>query len=107
MVNMESKIAELKSPTKFKVLRAIEESGGLEAVGLSIKLGIVVSHASKLLRTYWMKGLLIKEKRSMSQGGVRFFYTLSKSGKKRLDYFKRLLLVTHPEPMGGISKRTV
>jgi len=84
---------ELKSPTKFKVLRAVNERaksfGGLESRDLATILGISISHASKLLSDYWREGLLIRSKMPMNQGGFRYLYKISDPGKRRLAWFKK------------------
>jgi len=77
----------LKSPTKFKVLKAVNDNDGIESRDLARIMGISISHASKLLRDYWTQGLLIRKKRSMSQGGIRYFFCLSDPGKNRLNFF--------------------
>lgn len=78
---------ELKSPTKFKVLSVIWGKGGIETRELAEKMQIRVPHASKLLRAYWIQGLLKRSPRPMDQGGTRYFYSLSELGKKRLIFF--------------------
>jgi len=78
----------LKSPTKFKVLKAVNDNGGLESRDLAQIMGISIPHASKLLRDYWTQGLLKRQKRPMDQGGIRYFFYLGSPGKNRLEYFK-------------------
>jgi len=47
-----------------------------------------INHAARLLRYYWSQGLLTRDEENLSQGGIRYRYTLSDSGKERLDYLK-------------------
>jgi len=79
-----------RSPLKFEVLKLLSEGGktSAEVAGL---VGKKESHVTRYLRGYWSQGLLKREGESMRHGGVRYVYSLSESGRKRLDFFRSLL----------------
>lgn len=79
--------SEIRSPTKLKVLQIIRGMGRITTYELARRMNIALPHASKLLRTYWIQGLLHRETTSMNQGGIRYYYMLSQSGEKRLNFF--------------------
>lgn len=78
---------EIKFPeTKLKVLQFVEEKGRMKARELAEVMEIGVIHASKLLRDYYLRGLLKREKEKMRQGGRRYSYSLSGAGEKKLKF---------------------
>jgi len=80
---------EFKFPkTKLKVLQIVKDNQEIEARDLAKTLHIGIVHASKLLRDYFLRGLLKRKKRSMSQGGRRYGYSLNVAGEKKLKWLK-------------------
>ena len=83
------RLFEIKFPeTKLRVLQLIQENQKMEARELAEVLGIGVVHASKLLRDYYLRGLLKRRGSSMSHGGRRYSYYLSRAGEKKLKFLK-------------------
>ena len=73
---------ELKSPTKFKVLKAVDDNGGLESRDLARIMGISIPHASKLLRDYWIQGLLKRKKKADGSRGSQILFLFGIARKK-------------------------
>lgn len=77
---------ELRSPTKFVVLRLIEQKGRVSSADLVKLAGMKLATASKQLKRYHVEGLLRREKRM----GRSFIYSLTDAGAHRLSYFKKI-----------------
>lgn len=80
----------LRSPTKFRVLAIIGGGSSIESHDLASRMRISVPHASKLLRSYWERGLLRREERPLDQGGTKYAYFLTRHGAERLAYFQKI-----------------
>jgi len=70
---------------KVQILELLDGSS-MTSKEIDDRLGI--DHSARLLRYYWSQGLLTKSEERMRQGGIRYVYTLSPSGKERLDFLK-------------------
>ena len=70
------------TPRKLEILERIGSHGSVTAQVLAKEMGIPLSYVSRYLRHYWGRGLLKRVPVIMDQGGVRYSYSLSKSGKK-------------------------
>lgn len=80
----------MRSPTKFTVLAIIGGAGSIESHDLASRMRKSVPHASKLLRSYWVQGLLKREARPLDQGGTKYSYFLTRHGEARLAYFEKI-----------------
>ncbi len=79
---------DLTAPTKFEVLELMEKEKEVGSSRLAELMGIKLNHASRLLRGYWSEGLLHRESTTMRHGGIRYSFTLTKTGKRKLAYFR-------------------
>lgn len=70
------------TPRKLDILGRIESHGSATSQELAKEMGIPLFYVSRYLRHYWGKGLLKRIPMVMEQGGIRYSYSLSESGKK-------------------------
>ncbi len=79
---------DLTAPTKFEVLEIAEKEKEMGSARLADLMGIKLNHASRLMRGYWSEGLLHREISTRRRGGIRYSFTLTKTGRRKLAYFR-------------------
>ncbi len=80
--------SDLTAPTKREVLELVEKEREMISARLADLMKINPNHASRLMRGYWSEGLLHREISTMRHGGIRYTFTLTKTGKRKLAYFR-------------------
>jgi len=73
---------------KLEILEKIDSLGSVKTRELAEEIGIPISHSGRYLRHYWKQGLLKRDPEIMDQGGVRYVFSLSSSGKKLKNFLK-------------------
>ena len=76
-------------PSKLEVLEIIEREGRITSRQLAKIMNIPLAHAAKLNMTYWRDGLLHHVAESMKTGGRRYVFSLTNTGRGKLEYFRK------------------
>ncbi len=79
---------DITAPTKLECLEFVEREKEMISSRLADLMKIDLNHASKLLRGYWSEGLLHRELGTRRHGGIRYSFTLTKTGRTKLKYFR-------------------
>jgi len=95
---------------KKQILELVEKHGSVTSEVISRELDIPLQHASVRLLTYTRQGLLKREIASpngnpFKKGRPSYAYALTKRGKERLEYFRKL--EAEKVEVGGGDKRGI
>lgn len=76
------------APTKLECLELVEKEREMTSARLAELMKIDLNHASRLMRGYWSEGLLRRDIVTRKRGGIRYSFSLTKTGKRKLAYFR-------------------
>lgn len=77
------------APTKLECLEFVEKEKEAGSARMAELMRIPLSHASKIMRDYWSQGLLHRELNTKRRRGVCYLFSLTKTGRGKLAYFRR------------------
>lgn len=86
----------ITAPTKLEVLEFAEKEREITSAKLAQLMGIRLNHASRLTRLYWSEGLFHKERRDKMYRGIRYYFSLTETGRIKLRYLRGKLAVISP-----------